>query len=274
MYKGYKVVGVTAYGRRRYAALLSHYLREARNLIDEHHFWVNTQDAGDIEWLRSCVTTLPTFFRTIEIQEPFQAGFLPRINAFYREYAVSPDTIFIRFDDDIVWIAPQAIRRLLDFRVEHPEYFLVFANTVNNSLCTHLHQRQGMLGDCPPVEYHCMGKSSWSDWEVAARANRALLAALRDNQSERFLFERWELFHYERCSINCISWWGRDMASIVAGMHVDEEQALACEIPKSHGRINCIAGQALVSHFAYFLQRPGLEANTKLLERYGKLIPV
>src|SRR5262245_15255943 len=128
MFNGYKVVSVTPFGRRRYVSLLDHYLRRARGIIDEHHFWVNTKNDADVEWLRSCVATAPDFYRTIEIDQPYEDFWTLRIHTFFHQYPNAPDTIFIRFDDDIVWIESQAIERLLAFRVANPRYFLVFAN--------------------------------------------------------------------------------------------------------------------------------------------------
>ena len=52
---------------------------------------------------------------------------------FFKEYT-DPNTIYLRFDDDICYIAPDAINNLLNFRIEHPEFFLVYPVIVNNSM--------------------------------------------------------------------------------------------------------------------------------------------
>ena len=61
MYQGRRVVSVTPYGRHRYVEILARYLLSLRPLIDEHHFWVNTDDADDlafVEGLAAAVSDL------------------------------------------------------------------------------------------------------------------------------------------------------------------------------------------------------------------------
>jgi hypothetical protein len=271
MFQGYRIIGVTPYGRRRYVELLAHYLRGGCCPIDEHHFWVNTQEVGDLAWLQSCVGNAPSFFKSVKIDQSFDGRMARRIGAFFGKYPADRATIFIRFDDDIVWIEPQAIERLLAFRIAHPDYLLVYANTVNNSLCSNLHQQQGILADCSTLEYECMGKQSWRNWVTAACAHRELLRAIEQNDTKRFHFPDWKLTNYERCSINCICWWGSDATTIANAVGQKEEHVLASRLPRRLARPNCIAGQALVAHFAYRPQRRELESNTNLLAEYRRL---
>jgi hypothetical protein len=80
------------------------------------------------------------------------------------------------------------------------------------------------------------------------------------------------LVDFERCSINCICWWGRDWEAIHRELPDDEEVGMACVMPQRLGRLNCIAGQSLVSHFAFHSQRGELERERPdLLEKYALL---
>jgi hypothetical protein len=45
------------------------------------------------------------------------------INAFYRQ-CVEKDAIYFRLDDDIVWMEPDMIEKMVRFRIDNPEYFL------------------------------------------------------------------------------------------------------------------------------------------------------
>jgi hypothetical protein len=271
MFHGYRVIGVTPYGRHRYVSLLASYLLQAQDILDEHHFWINTETQEDITWLHSCVDAYPSFFRAVSSGIPYAGSLISRIGSFFRLYRGYDNVIFIRFDDDIVWVHPNAIERLLSFRIRFRDYFLVYANTINNSLCTHLHQRMGLFPNLPPIEYECMGNQSWKNWETAKHTHNAFLASVRQRTTEKFQFDRWNLSAYERCSINCICWFGSDMTPVADHVMWDEEQSLACSIPRSMNRINCIAGSSLVSHFAYGPQREQLEAETAILKQYQKI---
>lgn len=271
MYNNAKVISVTPYGRRRYLPMLATYLLRNRDIIDEHHFWINTSHSDDIADVVRLVGDNKGFFRIVEIPEPYAYDWSAfRIHKFFPSYA-HPDTVYVRFDDDIVWFASDAISELIRFRLANPQYFLVHANVVNNSLCTHLHQRFGLLAPNPFMEYHCMGDNSWHRWETARDAHNALIASIHENSLRRFMFDRWELSQFERCSINCIAWLGSDFATFGGSVGQDEEDWLAVRYPKECGRINCICGTALVSHFAYFTQRENLEAQTNLLDVYAGL---
>ncbi len=274
MYQGYRVVAVTGFGRRRYTDILVRYTQKLRGLIDEHQLWRNTENQVDIETLQSYIRQAPHFFREVVAAAPFDGSFLGnRLAEFYRDFQDDNDTIYIRFDDDIVWLADNAVQQLLDFRIQNPNYFLIYANTINNSLCSHLHQRIGALPSTPFLEYQCMGPTSWRRWETAAACHQALTEAIEAGDTARFLFSEWRLLEYERCSINCIAWWGRDNALIRQHMTHDEEYSLSCGIPRQCGRTNCIAGEALVAHFAYHPQRDTLEKQADWLTPYRNLSP-
>src|SRR5262245_10155783 len=134
MLDGYRIVSVTPAGRRRFVKLLANYLLQERGLIDEHEWWVNTDVPEDVDYLRGLSQQHPDFFRLITVSSPIP----PPEKRTYRicEFAprlVEPNTIYLRLDDDIVYIAPGAIRALLRFRIENPAPFLVYPCIVNNS---------------------------------------------------------------------------------------------------------------------------------------------
>ncbi len=65
MFQGRKVVSVTPYGRRRYVEILAHYLLDLRGVIDEHHFWVNTDDREDLAFVEALAAEYPDFFHLV-----------------------------------------------------------------------------------------------------------------------------------------------------------------------------------------------------------------
>ncbi|HEV2968857.1 MAG TPA: hypothetical protein VGY55_02635, partial [Pirellulales bacterium] len=262
MYEGFRIVAVTPAGRRRYLELLTSHTSAARGLLDEHQLWLNTNDRGDIAFVRS-LAARDSFFRAVDC--PQHVAQLPpnsaRIHAFFPECCDSA-TIYIRFDDDIVYIAPDAIQELLDCRLEHLRPPIVYANTVNNAICSHLHQRFGLIDYTRgTAHYDCCCQIGWRSGPFAELAHRSFLRALASESRHRFKMPNWDLWAYERVSINCIAWFGRDFAPFGGHIGFDDEVWLAEEHPRIEQRPNLICGSALVGHFAFYTQRDYLDAT-------------
>ncbi len=73
-------------------------------------------------------------------------------NSYYRHYHAFADTLYantilIKCDDDMVHLgSSEAFRAFLDFRLDHPEYSLVFPNIINNGAAAFLQkQHHGLL---------------------------------------------------------------------------------------------------------------------------------
>ena len=273
MFQGRRVVSVTPYGRHRYVELLATHLLGLRDLIDEHHFWINTDDEADLTFASALASAYPDFFRLVYDSSRYsKKACVPRICWFWQK-CDEDDTLYLKFDDDLVWIAEGAIERLLQFRLENPEYLAVFPNTVNNSLCSHLHQRMGVLPESPPIEYECLGEVSWGRWQTAHDCHETFFRLHAAGQLDRYQFNNWTLGQYERFSINAMCWLGSDLAEAARRFEGDDEAWVTEHVPRETGRPCCIVGDALVAHFAYGPQRVGLEANADALSGYRALAP-
>lgn len=259
MYEGYRVIVVTPAGRRRYLEILKTYLDRHRNIIDEWHLWVNTCDEGDVEWMRG---QEGGFIRLVEATEGVDRG-TPAysIHQFFR-HTTDPRTIYLRFDDDIVYVHPRAVAELCRERVTRSEPFLVYANTVNNSVCTYLHQRMGAIElSQGKVNYNCLDPLGWGSGEVAVDVHRQFLDHIRCDDLDRYMFPRWYLWEADRVSINCFAYFGSDFGEFGGVVPVDEEVWLGVTKPRELGRSTMIAGGALVGHYAYYTQRPVVEES-------------
>jgi len=139
-----RVVSVTPAGRRRYIEILVPHLLSQRHVIDEHHWWLNTNVAEDIAYIHQLCAEHPDFFRVCV--KPFDASKTHGENIwkFFIDFA-QPGTVYVRFDDDIVWMADDAVERIVRFRTEHPQPLLVLGNIVNNSNCSAAHQQAGLI---------------------------------------------------------------------------------------------------------------------------------
>ena len=268
MYNGHKIVCVTPAGRRRYMKLLVPYILSS-NIVDEYQIWANTLDQDDLDFFRRLAAADA---RVIVIDPPqYEVDGNLSIGQFFR-YCVDPAAVYIRFDDDIVFISEGFFPELIQFRISNPQYFIVSPMVINNALCSYVSQaRRRRNSDYGYVRPYAMDHIAWYMPEFALHLHRLLLHSLATDSLRDLLFDRQELA-VGRFSINCISWLGREFAKFagVLPYPTDEEEWISALKPTELGQINCIYGRALVSHFAFQPQREYLDA-TDLLDRYEEL---
>jgi hypothetical protein len=281
----YRVISVTPAGREKYLRILVPYLLQNRHLISEHHFWLNTNNASDIRYIESLAHHYPDFFK-INRKELFSKhSHFDSIWQYFQDYT-DENTLYIRLDDDICFIAPDAIPALINYRIDNPCPFLVYGNIVNNAICSHILQLRGTIpSGWGKVLYECMDPAGWKSPKFAERLHKRFLSDLRRNRLERWKFENWIIDDCRRFSVNVISWFGKDMKPVeelgcrdlrksgitdpsTGGPLEIEESLISAILPRRFSRPCEICGDALFAHFAFYTQRPYLEGATTLLERY------
>jgi hypothetical protein len=264
-----KVCVVTPAGRERYLRILLPYVLRERSWIDEYQLWVNTTNQTDLNHLQRIEQEYSGFVRLVW---PSEAPSGRRTVRQFYAGCVDPETVYVKLDDDVCFIAPNALLELVRFRVANPRYFLVFANMINSVLVTYVHQQINAFGrEAGLARYDPFCPLSWKSGRFAARVHVAFLAANRTNAVFKYCFDQWHLANHERCSLICCSWLGRDFApfgGVVASL--DDEQWLAVDKPRELRRTSCIFGGSLMVHFAYEPQRDFLE-RTNLLSEYLRL---
>lgn len=259
----FKVVCVTPAGRKRYLAILYSYIKRAFGLVDEWHLWQNTGNAEDILFLEQLRAEDPRV-RIIKVadEHPFCSG---RIRSFF-PHACDADTVYVRFDDDIVWMEESAIQRLAEYRLANPQYFLVTGNIINNPVCSYRHCRAGVLTSSKPLadNYAC----TYGLTVFGEEAHQQFLAQL---DKSRFFLPNEEFPRDTRFGIQFCSWLGSRFAQFGGLLpHIDEENWLTKEAPNQWNQVNALCGDALAVHFAYTEQRMQLD-STDLLQRYAAL---
>lgn len=286
---GYRVITVTPAGRKPYLEILAAHLLKQREHIDEHHFWVNTRNQEDIEYLEELAGQYPDFFQLkrrafYEVTRPNNSIWQ------YFQDCLDDDTIYIRLDDDICYIEPDAIETLAKFRADQREPFLILGNIVNNAICSYYQQQRGLIPQqWGRVERVCMSRVGWDSKRFAQRLHTLFLEDIRKGKTQRWKFSPQPLDDYCRFSINAICWFGEDMKRVPELaiqdlyrnrlLHYDgnyqisnEEEMLTMYLPAKFGRPNVICGDALFGHFAFYPQRAYLEGVTTLLDDYRDLI--
>jgi hypothetical protein len=269
--KIWRVVSVTPVGRPQFGPLLIPYLEGARPILDEHHWWFNTADPALIAWYSKVSEKHPDFYHCICHPSRSQ-GFSHHTLAPFYPLACEPNTIYIRIDEDVVWMAPDAIRELVWFRLKHPTPILVFANTVNSPLCTHLHERMKAVTLPTHVGYNFLDPCGHADGAVASLIHRAFIEAVENGLTDRFKINSWWLWSFEPNHLHCVAWLGSDMLAAVP-LPPDDVKFLTQDLPIKMNRTNVISGTSLVSHFLYDDQHVGDEEHESLMESYRSLVP-
>lgn len=139
---GLKVIAMVFYGRRDRSQILNCFLM--RNLVDhggwldEVHWIRNTDDQQDLEYLDQLLTYSPRYKQFLQEQTKDQ-GYSDAWSK------LEPGHIYVKIDDDVVWMADDAIPKIVTTKIQHPEYLLVSANMINSPLMGWLHYRAGAV---------------------------------------------------------------------------------------------------------------------------------
>lgn len=263
MYNGKKVICITPAGRVRYLEILRKYVTKAFGLVDQWHLWCNTSNQDDIAYMYELRRQYPGQIEVITIDDPhhFCSG---RIRSFF-PHACDPEAIYVRFDDDIVWVQDGAIENMVKYRIENPQYFLIGGNVLNNPISDHRHQKNGSIVlDIEIPDY-------FIDMEAFRRGEHIHVQFFNQPDKDKFHFPSEGLRPATRFGIQFISWIG-ERFSHFGGLipHVDEENWLTIEAPEQWHQTNAICGNALAVHYAYTEQRRELDAKP-LLQKYKDL---
>ncbi len=261
----FRVVAVTPAGRKRYLSLLIPQLIKYNDagVLDEYLLWVNTDNQDDINYMKE-VAANNSFIKLRYLPDGVNYDGNKTIRHFFGE-CIEDQTVYVRFDDDVVVVDDvEAFKKFLLFRIDNPEYFLVYANILNNAIISHILQRFKKL-DCKVgiAGYNAMDLVGWKSGEFALNIHDQVFCALKKDKSlSSFRFGgEWFLHECERVSINCVSWLGREFRLCCNGeVGEEEEYELACEMPKRLDKCNTIFGGYCCVHYAFGDQRSHLDS--------------
>ena len=141
--EGVKVYGIVFYGRRTTVEILDCYLH--RNLaanggwLDAVHFVINTDDQDDLAWIEKRVKKVRDY-KIIPLDEAPGHDY----EKLWRR-AVQPGHLYVKFDDDLVWMSDTAVEEAVTTLIKHPEAFIVLANLVNSAALGWVHHHQGAI---------------------------------------------------------------------------------------------------------------------------------
>jgi len=273
-----RVVAWTPFGRERTVSLLVKYMERdvKRGIVDEYLIYMNTDDdqVSDREY-GYALAEEHDWIRIIERPERYP-GPKQRSTGYFYRYATDPDTVYVRFDDDVVYIHESAIENLVRARLQMPAPTAVFPIIFNNAIVSHFLQACGRV----PMEWgavapYCMDPMGWANGPFAVKLHELLLSHIDAGTVEDlYLYQDFPIAPGTQFSVSCFASLGSMYAELPGGPGIlvpDEEEAFhTVHHPLATGAPNILRGDAVVSHFSFFPQHPFLN-NTNLLDRYRDL---
>ena len=324
MIKEHPVIAWTPYGRRETVQvlrllqrsdpsveILGQYIRREheRGIIDEWWLCLNTDSdqTTDLLFAYDLHRTYP-WIKLKErpsgpdgLQRPRRHP-KQRNTGYFYEYLIDPETVYIRFDDDIVYVHDFAVERLAIHRLEAAGGVASFPIMWNNSIISWYAQQAGVI---PPAGTlidqlasthplinkpipsdraylwpkvggpYCMDGVGWADGVFAVQIHRLLLDKIAANDVESlFFYQDFPLQLGMQFSVSTFASLGSLYVDLPDGPGVlvpyEEEHWHTIHQPRILGMPNIIVGDALVSHYTFFPQGPIVRASDTL-ERYRQV---
>lgn len=266
MYNNYRIVLVTPSGRRKYQSILFKYIEKYSAIIDEYRIWVNTKNINDINWFKNLEKKYD--WVTLDTREYISGN--RSINQFFNK-CIDNNTIYIRLDDDILYLDSNFLQNLIECRIAHPEYFLVYGNIINNGICSFFHQRHNIININCILKYNAMS-NLWASGLLAEQIHNIFIDDINNNDTKKYQIDNRIISNKHRFSINAISWFGAEFSKFNGYINSkeDEEKFLTQLYPSSIEKNNFLCGSAICSHFAYYPQRKYLDTKD-IIHKYSDI---
>lgn len=280
MIRDKKVIVFTPWGRELTGSILFKYLERDHNagVVDEWHLWLNTDPDQESDYLYGTQLELDhDWIKTFDRPLAFPVLYPKQMNTghFYT-FAQDEDAIYVRMDDDIVWIEENAIRRLVEQRIDNPFPFVVFPIIINNAVCSHWLQQTGRLTkDWGEVGMYCMDPIGWGNASFGELLHNHLLDLIeKDKVDELFMHHSIQLPVGLQFSVSSFAQFGQEYKNFNGVLGGEEESWHTVQQPAIQSRPNLIVPNSLISHFSFYTQRDYFLHNTDLLQRYKELADV
>lgn len=279
-------IAVTFAGRKRYLEILFPYIIKYKHHLQEYHIYVATQNKEDIDYIMQFYNKYPTFVKLFHHPQniPFN-----RTNLWDMAYQNSTSNeVYLKIDDDIVYLEESLFTDFIQFRKDHPEYILILPWIINNVITTDeptplkttwpatyqrirplIKNNKHKIAHYIPNQDEILCPLAWKDPAFAEKVHRTFLSSLPKQPSQEVI----PLNHCEPMSIQCCAWIGTDLKQLqdTYGNIYEDEPWLTIFAPTWSNRKNCIYKDSIVSHFSYYIQEQAL-LKSDLLTLYKNII--
>lgn len=285
------VVAWTPWGREDTASILYQYMKRdhERGVVDEWWLCLNTDpdQVGDLKYAYRLAREHAWI--TIKDRPAGVSRLSPkqRNTGYFCRYMVDPSTVYVRFDDDIVYVHENAIPALVRHKIQTPMAVASFPVMWNNSVISWFLQQAGVIptegsGHVSTPGYvwpqvggpYCMDAVGWANGQFAVQMHTFLIDHIvHDGVKDLFLYQDFPLQLGMQFSVSTFAALGAMYASLdIPGVlePYEEESWHTIHQPRKVGQPNMVVGDALVSHYTFFPQR-AIVTQTGILEQYRQI---
>jgi hypothetical protein len=284
MKNNYKIVAVTPAGRQRYMSILKKYINKNKHILDRWDIWVNTNNPLDLQYIDSLKQSDPDFINLIFSDYPYNYWGHPNLNISpFWDKSTDEDTIYIRLDDDVVFIADGTIDNLVEFRINNPQYLFIYPFIINNiHHSKNLQDRELITKEYGLIrtEEELFGQGIYDPVGLlnpmfARETHNVFFKHYKNNTLSELMTPEVITWKYgSQISINCICWFGSFMKTITPLQEgkwpVDEENYLTTQAPGNLNMPLCTIPNTLISHFLFGPQRAQGEMED-ILQQYNQI---
>ena len=300
-----KNIVVTFAGRKIFMEILFPYIKKYEHQIDEYHIYAATNNQEDLDYIEkfSSENEFVKVFRAEPGRDPIYLW-----NECYKN-SQDENSVYLKLDDDIVFIDDNLFSDFLEFRKDNPQYPIIYPMIINNLYTSWILQEKMNLefsrktnfderwrsvnhkiinhlkeNPIPDRLIHVIPEEfilcpiGWGDPEFAKSVHNKFLECIENDRIDLFKntvdgSTGMLLDNYSPISINCCSWLGSGMKEYTEkyGDVWQDEIWLSVYLPILSGKPNYIYFNSIVSHFSYYKQMQGGILNSDILSRYNKI---
>jgi hypothetical protein len=263
-----RLVVVTPAGREKYLRLLAHFVLASVE-VDEWQLWDNCRNESDRAYLHTLAAS-DARCRLKQI-EGARGGF-DIIGEFFR-FCDDPHALYLRLDDDIVFLEQGFFRRFIARAEAERGGALWFSPVViNNGICNWFLKYFSRVAIRGPVTSQAMCPFTWRHAEFPRAIHPVFVDAVRQGRLDLFRIPDADI-RFSRFSINAVGFFGAEKIALGEDFYApenNEEEWLSACLPALVGRSGKIFGDMAVAHFSYYTQENAM-LQTTILESYYDL---
>lgn len=243
-----KLVVVTFAGRKKYMEILFKYIEKYKKYIDEYHLYLATENKEDIQYMLDFQDEHKDFVKIIRLNDYHSFNKALVWNLAYKN-CQDENTIYLKIDDDIVYIDKNLFTNFINFRKESNSP-LVYPHIINNIISSPYLQKmnkfklesnwnfnnmvvnkwsstidriklsiQNLKGNIKLdhvvtsllSESEILCPVAWKDINYSKECHFSFLDIIKSNKLDSMYTENISLSKNEPMSIQCCSWLGKDL---------------------------------------------------------------
>ena len=302
-----KLVLITFAGNKKYLEILFSYILKYKKYIDEYKLFVATTNREDIEYMNDFKKNNEDFVKMEYYKENGNIILNDRNKIWDYAYSIcqDDDTIYLKLDDDIVFLEESLFTDFIKYR-ETSDAPLLYPVIINNIYFSNLFSNKniydnnlkGNMIETWPITYRRIkpfieskkqkkdikiGKItelrevlcpiSWGNLNYCVGLHNLFIEKLKKNEIQCFYMDNHIVRNKFPVSISCCSWKGNQLKKInqSIGNVFDDEPWWTIWMPTWLDKNNEVYGKTIVGHYSYYKQRElGLD-NTDILKKYNDI---